>query len=102
MDVEETVILRVSSRVESSRRPSSPFRRLTRAREELASYVDAYAVQTAWNGVLGCNYESSSFGERLRENMEVAHTRRGREAAMLSSPDDPRDPACSRRTRGNS
>jgi hypothetical protein len=29
----------------TSRRPSSPFRRLTRAREELASYIDAYAVR---------------------------------------------------------
>jgi hypothetical protein len=93
MDVEEMVILRVSSRVEYE---PSPLLALPAADEGPRGIGELHrCVRRAdgVDGVLGCNDESSSFGERLRENMEVAHTRRGREAAMLSSPDDPRDPA---------
>jgi hypothetical protein len=70
MDVEETVILRVSSRVEYE---PSPFLALPAADEGPRGIGELHRCVRHADGVddvLGCNDESSSFGERLRENME--------------------------------
>jgi hypothetical protein len=49
----------------------------------------------AGGGGLGCNDESSSFGERLRESMEVAGAT-GRQAAIPAPSDGSEGPSSSR------